>query len=171
MNNEQQRIGAGQPQGAPRDVAEARAAVAGSRAKVSATMDELEEKIVDTREQLQDRLDVVRPVRRFVGASPLIALAAAAGAGLLLGLVTGGRRKHTREIPLDDVDDETIRRWRRERRKRLLDSSEHGLPRFEPPPSRLGRLIRDVVHEFAGAATAMVAAQLIDRVKGEQDRR
>lgn len=171
MNQEQQRIGGGQSQGAPRDVAEARAAVASSRARISATMDELEDKIVDTKAQLQDRLDVVRPVRRFIGAAPLIAIGAAAGAGLLLGLATGGRRKHGREIPLDDVDTETIRRWRQERRKRLLDSAEHELPRFEPPPSRLGRLIRDVAHEFAGAATAMIAAQLIDRVKEEQDRR
>jgi hypothetical protein len=150
-------------------VAEARAAVAVSRARISATIDELEERIVDKKEELQERLDVVRPVRALVAAAPLIAVAAAAGAGLLLGIASRGRGRRVREVELNEVDRDAIRRWRRERRKRLLDTAEHELPRFDRP-SRLGRLFRDLTHEFAGAATALLAAQLVDRVKEERDR-
>jgi len=169
MSDEQRRIGAGQLVDSPRDVEAARAAVVDSRARISATIDELEERIVDTKESLRDRLDVARPARAIIRAAPLIVVAAAVSAGLLFGLVTGGRSKRGRPIELQDVDREALQRWRRQRRKRLLDAAEHEPPHFDPPPSRLGRLIRDVAHEFAGAATALIAAQLVDRVKEEQD--
>jgi len=171
MGDEQQRIGVGERAASPGNVAEAQAAVAHSRARVSATIDELEERIIDKKEELQGRLDVARPVRALVGASPLVAMAVAAGVGLLLGLASRGRRRRPREIPLNAVDDDAIRSWRRERRKRLLETAGRELPRFEPPPSRLGRLVRDLVHEFAGAATAFVASELADRVKGEGGKR
>jgi len=156
------------PAESPRDVAEARAAVEMSRARISATIDELEERIVDKKEELRDRLDVVRPVRALVAAAPLVALGIAAGTGLLLGLASRGGRKRRREVELSEVDRDALLRWRRARRKRLLDTAEHELPRFDRP-SRLGRLVRDLAHEFAGAATAMLASQLVDRVKEERD--
>jgi len=170
MSDEPQRIGPEESADTLRSVAEARVAVADSRARISATIDELEDRIVGHKEALQEKLDVARPVRAFVGASPLLAIVAAAGAGLLLGLATGGRT-HERRTPLSPVDDETIRRWRREGHKRLLDTAGEELPRFESPPSRFGRLVRDLVHEFAGAGTALLAAKLADRVKGEPDER
>jgi len=169
MSEEQRRIGTGSAADGPRSVAEARAAVVDSRARIAATIDELEERIVGRKEALRGRLDVARPARSLVRTAPLIAVAAAAGAGLLFGLITGGRRKAHREIDLQDVDREALRRWRRQRRTRLLDAAEHELPSLDPPPSRLGRLVRDVVHEFAGAATALIAAELAERVKGKRD--
>jgi ElaB/YqjD/DUF883 family membrane-anchored ribosome-binding protein len=161
------RLAAG-PNGTPGNVAEARLAVASSRERISATIDELEERIIDTRDALRDKIDVTRPVREVVRATPLVAVVAAAGAGLLLGLASRGRRRRGREVQLSESDREAIGRWRRERRQRLLDTAEHELPSFEPPPSRVRRMFRDVVHDLAGAATALVIAQLVERVKEEE---
>lgn len=159
------------PAGRPRDVTEARRAVEDTRQRISSTLDQLEARIVDKKEELRDRVDVVRPVREYVGARPLVAIAAAAGVGLLLGLLSGGsdtRVLHDSELSGSDQD--VVSKWRRERRKRLLDTAEDELPSFEPPPSRVGRFFRDMTHEVAGAATALLVAQLVDRVRDERDR-
>jgi len=156
---------------APRSVVEARLAVASSRERISATLDELEGRISDKKEALRDRIDVVRPVRAVVGAAPLVAMVAATGAGLLVGLASRGRRKRVSEVQLSEEDRAAISRWRSERRKRLLETAGNELPRFEPPPSRFRRLFRDVAHDLAGAATALLVAQLVERVKREEEYR
>ena len=74
MSDEPQRIGPEESADTLRSVAEARVAVADSRARISATIDELEDRIVGHKEALQEKLDVARPVRAFVGASPLLAI-------------------------------------------------------------------------------------------------
>jgi ElaB/YqjD/DUF883 family membrane-anchored ribosome-binding protein len=147
---------------APRSVEEARRVVETSRQRISATLDELEGRLVEKKQALQ-RLDVARPVRGWVRRKPLAGLAIAAGAGLLLG-VLGSRDDEEPEPDLGEEEVAAIRRWRRERRKKLLEVAEEELPSFEPPPSRLGRLFRDVTHELAGAATALVIAALVERV-------
>jgi ElaB/YqjD/DUF883 family membrane-anchored ribosome-binding protein len=170
MAEEPRHIGPGGTTG-PRSVAEARLAVQSSRERISSTIDELEYRIVDKKEELRERLDVTRPVRAVVDASPLIAIGAAAGAGLLLGLVSKGRprRKPPAEVQLSDRDRQALRRWREERRKRLLQTAGDELPRFEPPPSRFRRLARDLAHDFAGAATGILIATIVDRVKDAEE--
>jgi ElaB/YqjD/DUF883 family membrane-anchored ribosome-binding protein len=153
--------GAGAP---PQNVDEARRVVEASRLRISATLEALEDRLVEKKQALHRRLDVARPMRGFVRSRPLVGLAVAAGAGLLLGVLGGGADEGDEE-DLGEAEVAAIRRWRRERRKRLLSVAEDELPSFEPPPSRVGRLFRDMTHELAGAATALVIAALVERVR------
>jgi ElaB/YqjD/DUF883 family membrane-anchored ribosome-binding protein len=57
-----------------------------TRARMSETIDEIEEQLLRKKEAIQDRLDVFGVVRE----RPMQALGVVFGAGLLLGLVTGG---------------------------------------------------------------------------------
>lgn len=131
--------------GGPRSVAEARRVVESQRERISATIDELEEKLVEKRAALRDRLDVARPVREFTAAKPLLAVGIAAGAGLLLGLLSAGSGG-------DDDEEE-----------RIYVTNE------PPEASRVGRLLRDMAHEIAGAATALLVAQMVERVSPPED--
>ncbi len=74
----------------PRSVDDAREAIEQTRERISATLDEIETRIDATKQELRRRADVLRPVRERIGASPWTALAIGAGAGLALGLLTGG---------------------------------------------------------------------------------
>lgn len=160
----------GGPRAAPRDVGEARATVEASRQRVAATLEELEGRLVEEKEAIQEKLDVARPVREYASAKPLVAVGIAAGAGLLLGLLTGGgSRRDEEDGELTERESRLVERWRSERRKRLLSTAEDELPSFEPPPSRIGRLFRDMTHELVGAATALLVAGLVDRVKDEEE--
>lgn len=80
----------------------ARAEIEQTRARMSDTIDEIESVLVRKKEHIQDRLDVLSPIRE----RPLPSLGAAFGAGLLLGLVTGGGDD-------DDADYAPSRRARR----------------------------------------------------------
>lgn len=84
----------------------ARAEIEMTRARMSETIDEIEDALVRRKEQIQDRLDVLSPVRE----RPLPAAGIVFGAGLLLGLLTGGDdddHSTTREIHFtSDLDDE-----------------------------------------------------------------
>jgi hypothetical protein len=92
----------------------ARAEIEQTRARMSSTIDTIEEVLLRKKEQIQERLDVMAPVREH----PLEAAVAVFGAGLVLGLLTGGGGE--REIfphagagpaaALEGVDRE--RRWR-----------------------------------------------------------
>lgn len=63
-----------------------RAEIEQTRARMSDTIDEIEEALARKREQIQERLDVFSRVRE----RPLVFAGAAFGVGLLLGLLTGG---------------------------------------------------------------------------------
>jgi ElaB/YqjD/DUF883 family membrane-anchored ribosome-binding protein len=95
----------------------ARADIEATRARMSQTIDVIEETLVRKKERIQDRLDVVAPVREHPWRSMGIAL----GSGLLLGLLTGGG---------DDDEERVETRSRRgiresepdwERRARILE--------------------------------------------------
>ncbi len=91
----------------PRSVGDAREAIAQTRERISATLDAIELRIDETKQDIRRKADVLRPVRERIGASPWTALGIAAGAGLALGLLTGG----------DSEEEE--RATARERRRRL----------------------------------------------------
>lgn len=63
-----------------------RAEIEQTRERMSETIDEIEGVLARKKEQLQDRLDVLSPVRE----RPIPAAAIAFGTGLALGLLTGG---------------------------------------------------------------------------------
>jgi ElaB/YqjD/DUF883 family membrane-anchored ribosome-binding protein len=64
----------------------ARAEIEMTRARMSETIDDIEDALVRRKEEIQDKLDVMSPVRE----RPLPSAGIAFGAGLLLGLLTGG---------------------------------------------------------------------------------
>jgi ElaB/YqjD/DUF883 family membrane-anchored ribosome-binding protein len=68
----------------PRTVDEARRAVAESRERMSDTLDAIEGRLVAKKQQLSDRMDVMRPVKQRVRARPWPAIAVAFGIGVLV---------------------------------------------------------------------------------------
>ncbi|HEX6309112.1 MAG TPA: hypothetical protein VFZ69_13035 [Longimicrobiales bacterium] len=153
----------------PRTVDEAKQAVELSRQRISSTLDALEDRIVEKKHALQDRVDVLRPVRDQVTGRPLTAVAVALGVGALLGSL---RRDHEdeadpaprsdRESPrsrLSERDRAELREWRRMRRDRLRarerERSDH------PDGSRLASLR----HQLTGAITSAIGAAVTARVK------
>lgn len=73
-------------QGTFDDPAVARAEIQQTRARMSDTIEEIESVLVRKKEQVQNRFDILSPVRE----RPLPAAGGAFGVGLLLGLITGG---------------------------------------------------------------------------------
>jgi ElaB/YqjD/DUF883 family membrane-anchored ribosome-binding protein len=73
----------------PRTVEEARRAVEQSRGRMSDTLHALEYQLATKKDELEAKVDVLRPVKKRVRKRPLIALAVAFGVGVLLS-----RRKH-----------------------------------------------------------------------------
>jgi ElaB/YqjD/DUF883 family membrane-anchored ribosome-binding protein len=65
----------------------ARARIEQTRARMSETIDEIEGALLQKKARIQDRLDVLSPIRE----NPLAAVGAVFVGGLLLGLITGGR--------------------------------------------------------------------------------
>ncbi len=99
----------------PQNVDDAREAIAQTRERISATLDAIELRIDETKDDLRRKVDVLRPVRERIGAAPWTALGIAAGAGLALGLLTGG----------SDDQKRTRARSRRHRHERARATS-HG---------------------------------------------
>jgi ElaB/YqjD/DUF883 family membrane-anchored ribosome-binding protein len=149
----------------PANLAEARLAVLASRQRVSATLDRLELRLEEKKDELRRRVDVTRPMRRYVKRKPFKGVGLAVGAGVLLGVLGSSGESSEQDAELGDAEISAIRRWRRERRKRLLETAEDELPGLDLPPSRVGRFFRDMTHELAGAATALVIAALVERVR------
>jgi ElaB/YqjD/DUF883 family membrane-anchored ribosome-binding protein len=71
----------------PDDPERAREEIRRTRERMSGTIDEIEEVLVERKERVKARLDVASRFRE----NPLPALGAVLAAGLLLGLLTGGR--------------------------------------------------------------------------------
>lgn len=100
----------------PQTTEEARRAIEQTRGRISSTLDAIEDRIGNTKEEIRDRIDVVTPLRERIRAHRGMSLGIAFGAGLLLSLVTG--RDKSRGM-LDESEREELRRWRAERRHRL----------------------------------------------------
>lgn len=83
----------------PNDPDAVRGEIETTRARMSETIDEIEEQLLRKKEEIRDRLDVLSVVRE----RPLQVLGGVFGAGLLLGLITGGD---------DDEEDEAREYYR-----------------------------------------------------------
>lgn len=79
----------------PTTVDDARDQIYETRERISATLDQIESRIVDTKQELRRKADVLRPARERIRLEPWKALAIAAGVGLALGLLTGGHEKRS----------------------------------------------------------------------------
>ncbi|HEX5724905.1 MAG TPA: DUF3618 domain-containing protein [Longimicrobiaceae bacterium] len=88
----------------------ARAEIEQTRARMSSTIDQLESALLRKKEQIQDKLDVLAPVRE----RPLPAAALVFAGGLVLGYLTGGG-DGGRDRDEDDGGRERGKRRRRER--------------------------------------------------------
>ncbi len=73
----------------PRSIGDARDAIADTRERIASTLDQIEHRIDDTKDEIRRRADVLRPARERIRANPWGAVAAGAGAGFVLGLLTG----------------------------------------------------------------------------------
>ncbi|HEX8694892.1 MAG TPA: hypothetical protein VF746_20865 [Longimicrobium sp.] len=98
-----------------------------TRARMSETIDTIEEVLLRKKERLEERLDVAAPVRERVREQPWLYVGGTFAAGLALGLLTGGGddEDHRRAVPTMeiglDTDDGTEhsedRGWKRRAKK------------------------------------------------------
>ena len=90
----------------PRTVEEARRAVEQSRERMSDTLDAIEGRLVAKKQELTDRMDVMRPVKQRVRARPWPAIAIAFGIGVLLWKLRGSHGEA-------EEKEESLAGWRR----------------------------------------------------------
>jgi hypothetical protein len=166
-----------EPAGEPRTVDEARDAVERSRQRISSTLDALEDRIVEKKHELQDRVDVLKPVREQIVSRPFTALAIGLGVGALLGSIGGGddsesehehRRSGRVKGGLSDEDRRELREWRRARRDRLRSRARHDRDHDDDhrEESRFAGLRLDALrHQLMGAVTSAVTAVVTKKVR------
>ncbi|HEX2201796.1 MAG TPA: DUF3618 domain-containing protein [Longimicrobium sp.] len=70
-----------------------------TRARMSSTIDQLESALIRKKERIEERLDVAAPVRE----RPLLYVGGVFAAGLVLGLLTGGKDRDEREVEERDL--------------------------------------------------------------------
>jgi ElaB/YqjD/DUF883 family membrane-anchored ribosome-binding protein len=166
-----------EPADSPRTVDEARDAVEQSRQRISSTLDQLEGRIVEKKHELQDRADVLRPVRDRIAERPFTAVVVGVGVGALLGSLGGGSdtderprrgtRRGARGSALSDDDRADLRRWRKARRERLQSISrvdrgdDDSDDRGDDDRFHLGAL----KHQLMGAVTSAITAAVTSRVR------
>jgi ElaB/YqjD/DUF883 family membrane-anchored ribosome-binding protein len=165
----------GEPAESPRTVDEARDAVERSRQRISSTLDQLEDRIVEKKHELQDKADVLRPIRQRIVEHPFTAVVVGAGVGALLGALAGGSddngddhhdrgssgRASARNSPMSDEDRAELRRWRRSRRQRLETVTRRGRGgRDHDDDSRFDGLKHQLMGAVTSAITAAVTARL-----------
>jgi ElaB/YqjD/DUF883 family membrane-anchored ribosome-binding protein len=117
----------------PRTVDEARDAVERSRQRISSTLDQLEDRIVEKKHEIQDRADVLRPVRERIAQRPFTSVAIAIGVGAVLGSLGGGDAGEggraavagRRSMLVDDEQRRRRREWREARQHRLRARTGH----------------------------------------------
>jgi ElaB/YqjD/DUF883 family membrane-anchored ribosome-binding protein len=153
----------------PRTVDEARNAVERSRQRISSTLDQLEDRIVEKKHELQEKVDFMRPVRDQIAQRPFTAVAVAVGVGALLGSIGGGdgeeepHRSRSGRLrgSISDSDRKELRDWRKQRRERLRAVSRHGNDEEDGGSSRLSGLR----HQLMGAVTAAVTTAVTSRLR------
>jgi hypothetical protein len=131
----------------PQSSEAARREVERTRARISETMEEIEESFNLKKEAIRDQLDVASRIRE----EPLKAAAIALGAGLLLGIITGGNGGAKRAAKKERRRQEERRvLWERRARKLLAigRDQEKEIERLEHSVGRLSRRIeRDEARE------------------------
>ena len=154
----------------PRTVEEARLEVQRSRARIEETLDRLESRVVETRETIQRKVDIVRPITEFVRAKPFIAIGAAVAIGLFLGTRGGDDDEEDEDYGFDRKERRALEEWRKRRRRMLLAEAEDAGEVFEDdedePPGRFSRMVRAVGHEAAGVMLGIVGAEVAERLYG-----
>jgi ElaB/YqjD/DUF883 family membrane-anchored ribosome-binding protein len=148
---------------------EARRAVEASRERIAATLDELEDRIVETKASIQRKADIARPAREAIRKAPLIALGAAVALGLFLGTRGGDHDEDEDEYGFEKDERKALEEWRKRRRKMLLEEAEEDAEAFEEEssePGPIGRFFRAIGHEVAGVAVGIVAAEIAERMYG-----
>ncbi|HEX7090705.1 MAG TPA: hypothetical protein VF192_11265 [Longimicrobiales bacterium] len=135
----------------PTTIEEARREIESTRGRISGTLDAIELRLQEKREDLRNRLDVLRPVRRRIRSSVWPSLGIAFGTGVVLGMLRrgGGReaRRGAQRHELSAGEREQLRRWRAERRKRLEQRARatrrRGRSMFAQLRSALSRAVID----------------------------
>lgn len=153
----------------PRTLQDARRAVESSRARIAATLDELEDRIVETKQSIQRKADVVRPAREAIRKAPLIALGVAIAVGLFLGTRGGHDDDEDEDEYFDKSERKALEEWRERRRKMLLDEADDSAEEYDDEPREPGvfsKLIRHVGREVAGVAVGVIAAEVAERLYG-----
>lgn len=79
---------------------ESHAEIERARARMSETIDEIEDVLLRKRASIQERMDVLAPVRE----QPMRSVALALGAGIIFGFLTGG--SDNREIEMNEPEDD-----------------------------------------------------------------
>lgn len=77
----------------PSSSAEAEEALEGTRGRISETLDQLESRLRERKEELKGRADALRPIGRQVESNPWRTLSIALGAGFVLGRRQAKRRR------------------------------------------------------------------------------
>jgi hypothetical protein len=134
----------------------ARLQIERTRARMSETIEQIEDALVRKRERIEERMDVMAPVRRTARENPLPIVAGVFASGLILGWLTGGDdeeepepavRRFTpdfdRERSYVDHWEERARTWE-QRARRLMEvanrqEEELLAARGESVPVRRGR--------------------------------
>lgn len=101
----------------------ARQQIQETRARISGTIDEIEEVLLHKKEQLQERMDVFAPVRE----RPMQVLGAVFGAALLLGFLTGGDDDDGDHLDSDFEDSAELWESRARRLLRIAREQEQEL--------------------------------------------
>ena len=68
----------------PRTVEQARRDIEESRERMADTLGEIEHRLLTKKQQIEDRMDVLRPVKERVRSKPWVSLAVAFGVGAVL---------------------------------------------------------------------------------------
>jgi ElaB/YqjD/DUF883 family membrane-anchored ribosome-binding protein len=141
--------------GEPNTVEQARAEVARSRARISDTLDELEDRLVDKQHALREKLDVKKRLNDIIEKRPLVAVGAVAGLGFLLGLI-GGRGGT--DAGMDDDEREELRELLREARANG-DTPSISVGRSHPS------FWQETRAQLVGALTAALVTAVAERLR------
>jgi ElaB/YqjD/DUF883 family membrane-anchored ribosome-binding protein len=148
----------------PTDMDDARDQVERSRERISETLEAIEVRLVNKKEELRDKVDVLRPVRERVRMRPWIAVAAAVGVGAVLGgVLRRGRGSDAGLDILDAAERRQRREWRAARREHFHTVAGHaGAARSASPRQPMRKALRA---QLMGALTHAIRDGLRDRLR------